>query len=190
MAAGIRLGKWRPASDSENGGRHATRKMGAGIRLGKWRPACDSENGGRHPTRKTAASIRLGNWRPASDSDDPLLERPPPVFSRLSAGAKAIEDGVRSVTGATGEVFMMHPKFGSVTCCPSNIGTGMRGSLPAAVFFAHGKTCVGQTQPNACFKRIGQTYGSKRVSSKTYGSNAVVKRSKSRCLTGQDRVRI
>ena len=24
---------------------------------------------------------------------------------------------------------MMHPIFGSVTCCPSNIGTGMRGSV-------------------------------------------------------------
>jgi len=24
---------------------------------------------------------------------------------------------------------MMHPKFGAVTCCPSNIGTGMRGSV-------------------------------------------------------------
>ena len=51
------------------------------------------------------------------------------VFSRLSAGAKAIEDGVRKEAGVTGEVFMMHPKFGSVTCCPSNIGTGMRGSV-------------------------------------------------------------
>jgi protein-arginine kinase len=52
------------------------------------------------------------------------------VFARLSAGAKAIEDGVRRVTGVSeGEVFMMHPKFGSVTCCPSNIGTGMRGSV-------------------------------------------------------------
>ena len=50
------------------------------------------------------------------------------VFARLSAGAKAIEDGVRAQTGAE-EVFMMHPKFGSVTCCPSNIGTGMRGSV-------------------------------------------------------------
>jgi protein-arginine kinase len=50
------------------------------------------------------------------------------VFARLSAGAKAIEDGVRKETGAE-EVFMMHPKFGSVTCCPSNIGTGMRGSV-------------------------------------------------------------
>lgn len=51
------------------------------------------------------------------------------VFSRLSAGAKAIEEGVRKATGVEGEVFMMHPKFGSVTCCPSNIGTGMRGSV-------------------------------------------------------------
>jgi protein-arginine kinase len=52
------------------------------------------------------------------------------VFARLSAGAKAIEEGVRRETGQTsGEVFMMHPKFGSVTCCPSNLGTGMRGSV-------------------------------------------------------------
>jgi protein-arginine kinase len=51
------------------------------------------------------------------------------VFSRLAAGAKAIEDGVRKETGVAGEVFMMHPKFGAVTCCPSNIGTGMRGSV-------------------------------------------------------------
>ncbi len=50
------------------------------------------------------------------------------VFERLSAGAKLIEDGVKAITGAS-EVFMMHPKFGAVTCCPSNIGTGMRGSV-------------------------------------------------------------
>jgi protein-arginine kinase len=50
------------------------------------------------------------------------------VFSRLSAGAKAIEDGVREISGVE-EVFTMHPKFGAVTCCPSNIGTGMRGSV-------------------------------------------------------------
>ena len=24
---------------------------------------------------------------------------------------------------------MMHPKFGAITCCPSNLGTGMRGSV-------------------------------------------------------------
>jgi protein-arginine kinase len=50
------------------------------------------------------------------------------VFARLSAGAKAIEDGVREISGVD-DVFMMHPKFGAVTCCPSNIGTGMRGSV-------------------------------------------------------------
>ena len=50
------------------------------------------------------------------------------VFERLSAAAKLIEDGVRAITGDE-EVFMMHPKFGAVTCCPSNIGTGMRGSV-------------------------------------------------------------
>jgi protein-arginine kinase len=51
------------------------------------------------------------------------------VFARLSAGAKAIEETIRKETGVQGEVFMMHPKFGAVTCCPSNIGTGMRGSV-------------------------------------------------------------
>jgi protein-arginine kinase len=51
------------------------------------------------------------------------------VFSRLSAGAKAIEDAIRKETKVEGEVFMMHPKFGAVTCCPSNLGTGMRGSV-------------------------------------------------------------
>lgn len=51
------------------------------------------------------------------------------VFSRLSKGAKAIEDGVRKETGCKGEAFMMHPKCGAITCCPSNLGTGMRGSV-------------------------------------------------------------
>ncbi|MEL7231629.1 MAG: phosphagen kinase [Pseudomonadota bacterium] len=50
------------------------------------------------------------------------------VFSRLSRAAAAIEAGVQQATGET-DVFMMHPKFGAVTCCPSNIGTGMRGSV-------------------------------------------------------------
>jgi len=50
------------------------------------------------------------------------------VFARLSAGAKIVEEGVKAITGID-EVFMMHPKFGAVTCCPSNIGTGMRGSV-------------------------------------------------------------
>lgn len=50
------------------------------------------------------------------------------VFERLSHAAKTIEDGVKEITGSE-TAFMMHPKFGAVTCCPSNIGTGMRGSV-------------------------------------------------------------
>jgi protein-arginine kinase len=55
------------------------------------------------------------------------------VFRRLASGVAAIEEGVRKEMpgqlGPDDEVFMMHPKFGSVACCPSNIGTGMRGSV-------------------------------------------------------------
>jgi protein-arginine kinase/nucleoside diphosphate kinase len=50
------------------------------------------------------------------------------VFTRLAEGAKMIKAGVEAETGAE-EAFMMHPIFGSLTCCPSNIGTGMRGSV-------------------------------------------------------------
>ena len=53
------------------------------------------------------------------------------VFSRLAKGAKLIEDGIRKQTGIGNNenVFMMHEKLGAVTCCPSNLGTGMRGSV-------------------------------------------------------------
>jgi creatine kinase len=50
------------------------------------------------------------------------------VFTRLSEGAKLIEAGIKKETGEDA-AFMMHPIFGSLTCCPSNIGTGMRGSV-------------------------------------------------------------
>ena len=50
------------------------------------------------------------------------------VFALLSKGAGAIEEGIKKVTGAE-NAFMMHPKFGAITCCPSNLGTGMRGSV-------------------------------------------------------------
>ena len=50
------------------------------------------------------------------------------VFTRLAEGAKMIEAGIKAETGEA-EAFMMHPIFGSLTCCPSNIGTGMRGSV-------------------------------------------------------------
>merc|ERR1740124_945309 len=50
------------------------------------------------------------------------------VFKLLARGAGAIEEGVKKVTGQK-EAFMMHPVFGAITCCPSNLGTGMRGSV-------------------------------------------------------------
>jgi protein-arginine kinase len=50
------------------------------------------------------------------------------VFDRLSRGIAAIEAGLHKVLGET-NVFMTHPVFGCVTCCPSNLGTGMRGSV-------------------------------------------------------------
>ena len=54
------------------------------------------------------------------------------VFTRLSEGAKMIEAGIKKETGEA-DAFMMHPIFGSLTCCPSNIGTGMRGSVHICV---------------------------------------------------------
>jgi len=50
------------------------------------------------------------------------------VFERLSLGVKAIEDGLKQVTGQS-NVFMAHPVLGCITCCPSNLGTGMRNSV-------------------------------------------------------------
>ena len=50
------------------------------------------------------------------------------VFTRLSDGIKTIGGGVSKITGAE-QPFMIHPTFGNVTCCPSNLGSGMRGSV-------------------------------------------------------------
>lgn len=50
------------------------------------------------------------------------------VFGRLSRGVAAIEAGLKKVTGRP-EVFMSDPVLGMITCCPSNLGTCMRGSV-------------------------------------------------------------
>jgi len=50
------------------------------------------------------------------------------VFERLSRGIKAIEDAFKEMTGRD-EVFMSDPTLGMITCCPSNLGTAMRGSV-------------------------------------------------------------
>ena len=49
-------------------------------------------------------------------------------FARLSAGIAAISAAVIAEAKVT-EAFMVHPKLGNVTCCPSNLGSGMRGSV-------------------------------------------------------------
>ena len=50
------------------------------------------------------------------------------VFQLLSDGANAIEAGIKNITGLD-NAYLMHPKFGAITCCPSNLGTGLRCSV-------------------------------------------------------------
>jgi len=50
------------------------------------------------------------------------------VAQRLHDGIKAIEEGLKKVTGKS-DVFMTDPTLGCITCCPSNLDTGMRGSV-------------------------------------------------------------
>ena len=50
------------------------------------------------------------------------------VFTRLIEGYKLIENGIRAETGFQ-NAFMTHEILGAVTCCPSNIGSGLRGSV-------------------------------------------------------------
>jgi len=53
------------------------------------------------------------------------------VFERLGKGIVLVEDGLKkALKKEEGEpVFMFHPKLGSVTCCPSNLGSGLRGGV-------------------------------------------------------------
>lgn len=52
------------------------------------------------------------------------------VMSRLAKLAHAIETGIANVTGEDAkDVFMCDPVIGMVTCCPSNLGTGLRASV-------------------------------------------------------------
>eukprot|EP00479_Gromia_sphaerica_P014785 TRINITY_DN903_c0_g1_i1.p1 TRINITY_DN903_c0_g1~~TRINITY_DN903_c0_g1_i1.p1 ORF type:complete len:137 (+),score=38.83 TRINITY_DN903_c0_g1_i1:790-1200(+) len=50
------------------------------------------------------------------------------VFRRLGRGIQAIEEGVKKITGED-KAFMNDETLGTITCCPSNLGTGMRGSV-------------------------------------------------------------
>jgi len=48
------------------------------------------------------------------------------VFERLISGISAVGD---SVTAESGKSFLLHPKYGYLHSCPSNLGTGMRASV-------------------------------------------------------------
>ncbi|XP_022095955.1 arginine kinase-like isoform X2 [Acanthaster planci] len=50
------------------------------------------------------------------------------VFARLSRAINAIEEGLKKITGRS-SVFASDPALGVITCCPSNLGTAMRGSV-------------------------------------------------------------
>ena len=50
------------------------------------------------------------------------------VFTRLSKAIKLIEDEIKKEKNMS-EVFMSDPILGMITCCPSNLGTCMRGSV-------------------------------------------------------------
>ena len=48
------------------------------------------------------------------------------VFSRLANGIKAVGDSVKAEDGRD---FQLHPKYGYLHSCPTNLGTGMRASV-------------------------------------------------------------
>ena len=50
------------------------------------------------------------------------------VFSRLARGVAAIENGIKKVTG-NDQAFLCNDHLGMITCCPSNLGTGLRGGV-------------------------------------------------------------
>jgi len=50
------------------------------------------------------------------------------VFERMGRGIDAIESGIKKITGKN-PVFMSDDALGMITCCPSNLGTAMRGSV-------------------------------------------------------------
>lgn len=93
-------------------GHHEHWPEGRGVFLNRARTFVTWLNEGDH--------LRIISMEPGSDVSG--------VFARLAEGVRLIEDGVRRETGADA-AFMTHPVLGSLACCPSNIGTGLRGSV-------------------------------------------------------------
>ena len=50
------------------------------------------------------------------------------VFERMGRGIIAIENSIKEITGKD-PIFMSDDVLGMITCCPSNLGTAMRGSV-------------------------------------------------------------
>ncbi len=48
------------------------------------------------------------------------------VFDRLARGIKAVQDSVKAESGRD---FQLHPRYGYLHSCPTNLGTGMRASV-------------------------------------------------------------
>ncbi len=48
------------------------------------------------------------------------------VFDRLARGIKAVGDSVKAESG---KEFLLHPRYGFLHSCPTNLGTGMRASV-------------------------------------------------------------
>eukprot|EP00483_Globobulimina_turgida_P006432 UN06442 len=51
------------------------------------------------------------------------------VFNRLKKAVLAIESGIKQVTNGKSNGFLFDKKYGNVTCCPTNLGTGLRASV-------------------------------------------------------------
>eukprot|EP01084_Bolivina_argentea_P295747 509270_1 len=51
------------------------------------------------------------------------------VFNRLKKGVLAIENGIKKVTNGKHNGFLFDKIYGNITSCPTNLGTGLRGSV-------------------------------------------------------------
>lgn len=50
------------------------------------------------------------------------------VFEKFEKGLRTIGQGITKVTGKS-DPFLLNPILGYITCCPTNLGTGMRASV-------------------------------------------------------------
>eukprot|EP01083_Nonionella_stella_P242851 846766_1 len=51
------------------------------------------------------------------------------VFDRLRKAVLAVEAGLKKVSAGKHDGFLFDETYGNITCCPTNLGTGLRGSV-------------------------------------------------------------